>query len=138
MYVSDLSGNMGELEATKTDGTIYRSKMLWAVGNFSRFVRPGMKRVSAVSDGYTNAEDAAKNIMISTYKDEVNKQVVIVLINMTTTTQNINLAGVNFVSASVKSYTTSASKNLSVGSVADLSKIPVEGKSIITLVGNYQ
>jgi len=138
VYVSDLSGNMGELEATKTDGTIYQSKMLWAVGNFSRFVRPGMKRVSAVPDSYSNAEDAAKNIMISTYKDEVNKQVVVVMVNMTTTTQNINLAGVNFVSASVKSYTTSGSKNLSVASVADLSKIPVEGKSIVTLVGNYQ
>jgi O-glycosyl hydrolase len=138
VYVSDLSGNMGELEATKSDGTIYRSKMLWAVGNFSRFIRPGMKRVSAVPDGYTNAEDAAKNIMISTYKDEVNKQVVVVLINMTTTTQNISCTGVNFVSGSVRSYTTSGSKNLSVESVADLSKIPLEGKSIITLVGNYK
>ena len=112
--------------------------MLWAVGNFSRFVRPGMKRVSAVPDSYTNAEDAAKNIMISTYKDEVNKQVVVVMINMTTTAQNLNLTGVNFVPGSVRSYTTSGSKNLSVASVSDLSKIPVEGKSIVTLVGNYQ
>lgn len=137
VYVSDLTGNMGELDATKSDGLIYRSKMLWAVGNFSRFVRPGMKRVSAVPDTYSNAEDAAKNIMISTYKDEVNKQVVVVMINMTTTSQNVNLTGVNFVSGSVKSYTTSASKNLSVGSVSDISKIAVDGKSIITVVGNY-
>ena len=138
VYVSDLSGNMGELEATKSDGTIYKSKMLWAVGNFSRFVRPGMKRVSAALDSYTNPEDAAKNLMISTYKDEVNKQVVIVILNMTTASQNINLTGVNFVSGSVKSYTTSSSKDLSFSSVSDISKIPVEGKSIITLTGNYQ
>ena len=44
----------------------------------------------------------------------------------------------NFVSGSVKSYTTSGSKNLSVGSVSDVLKIPVDGKSIITFVGNYQ
>jgi O-glycosyl hydrolase len=138
VYVSDLSGNMGELEATKSDGLIYQSKMLWAVGNFSRFIRPGMKRVSAIPDSYANNEDAAKNLMISTYKDEVNKQVVVVAVNMTTAAQNINLAGVNFVSGSVKSYTTSGSKNLSVASVPDISKIPIEGKSIITLVGNYQ
>ena len=138
VYVSDLSGNMGEQEATKTDGLIYKSKMLWAVGNFSRFIRPGMKRVSAVTDTYTNPEDAAKNVMISTYKDEVNKQVVIVIINMTTASQNMNLTGVNFVPGSVKSYTTSGSKDLSVSSVSDISKIAVEGKSIITLTGNYQ
>ena len=138
VYVSDVSGNMGELSATKSDCIIYRSKMLWAVGNFSRFVRPGMKRVSAVPDSYTNSEDAAKNLMISTYKDEANKQVVVVIINMTTASKNINLTGVNFASGSVKSYTTSGSKNLSTGSVPDISKISVEGKSIVTLVGNYQ
>lgn len=138
VYVSDLTGNMGELEATRSDGIIYKSKMLWAVGNYSRFIRPGMKRVSAATDSYSNPEDAAKHVMVSTYKDEVNKQVVIVIINMTTASQNINLAGVNFVSGTVKSYTTSSSKDLSASSVSDLSKIAVAGKSIITLVGNYQ
>jgi O-glycosyl hydrolase len=138
VYVSDLSGNMGEVDATKSTGIVYKSKMLWAVGNYSRFVRPGMKRVSAALDSYSNPEDAAKNLMISTYKDEVNKQVVIVIINMTTAAQNINLTGVNFVSGSVKSYITSSTKDLSFSSVSDLSKIPVAGKSIITLVGTYQ
>lgn len=138
VYVSDLSGNMGELQTTKSDGIIYRSKMLWAVGNYSRFVRPGMKRVSALADSYSNAEDAAKNLMISTYKDEVNKQVVVVMVNMTTASKDVNLTGVNFVSGSVRSYTTSGSKNLSMGAVSDVSKIAVEGKSIITLVGTYQ
>jgi O-glycosyl hydrolase len=138
VYVSDLSGNMGELDATKSDGIIYKSKMLWAVGNFSRFVRPGMKRVSASSDTYSNSEEAAQHIMFSAYKDEVNKQAVVVIINMTTAAENINCSGVSFVSGSVKSYTTSGSKDLSVSSVADISKIPVEGKSIITLVGSYQ
>ena len=138
VYVSDLSGNMGELGATKSDGLIYRSKMLWAVGNFSRFIRPGMKRVSSAPDSYSNPEDAAMNLMISAYKDETSKQVVVVVINMTTSSQNINLAGINFVSGSVKSYTTSGSKDLTVSSVSDASKIPIESKSIITLVGNYQ
>lgn len=138
VYVSDPSGNMGELEATKSDGIIYKSKMLWAVGNFSRFIRPGMKRISATPDSYSNTEEAAKNFMISAYKDEANKQVVIVVINMTTASQNINLSGVNFAPGSVKSYTTSGSKDLSVAAVADISKIAVEGRSIITLVGNYQ
>lgn len=138
VYVSDLSGNMGELDATRSDGIIYKSKMLWAVGNYSRFIRPGMKRVSAVTDSYSNAEDAAQHVMVSTYKDEVNKQVVIVVVNMTSASQNINCTGVNFVAGSVKAYTTSGSKDLSVSSVADISKVPVDGKCIITLVGNYQ
>jgi O-glycosyl hydrolase len=138
VYVSDLSGNMGEVEATKSDGIIYKSKMLWAVGNYSRFIRPGMKRISAVPDSYTNAEDAARNFMVSAYKDETNKQLVVVVINMTTAAQNINLSGVNFVNGSVKSYTTSQSKDLSVASIADITKIAIEGRSVITLTGNYQ
>lgn len=138
LYVSDVSGNMGELDATKSDGLIYKSKMFWAVGNFSRFIRPGMKRISAIADTYSNNEDAAKNVMLSAYKDEVNKQVVIVIVNMTSASQNINLSGVSFVSGSVKSYTTSSAKDLTVASVADVSKIAVEAKSIITLTGTYQ
>jgi O-glycosyl hydrolase len=138
VYISDLAGNMGELEATKTDGLIYKSKMLWAMGNFSRFVRPGMKRVSATLDGYSNPEEAVKNLMISAYKDEGNRQIVVVVINMTTNTRTINLNNVNFVPGSVKSYTTSNSKELSSASVSNLSKISIEAKSIVTLVGNYQ
>ena len=76
--------------------------------------------------------------MVSAYKDETNKQLVVVVINMTTAAQNINLSGVNFINGSVKSYTTSQSKDLSVASIADITKIAIEGRSVITLTGNYQ
>lgn len=137
VYVSDLAGNMGELESTKSDGLIYKSKMLWAMGNFSRFVRPGMKRVSASLDGYTNSEDAAKNLMISAYKDETTKQLVVVVVNMTTNPQNINLGNINFSTSPLKSYTTSSSKELGYATVSDLSKVGIEPKSIVTFVGSY-
>ena len=51
VYVTDVNGNMGELPATKNDGLVFKSKMLWALGNYSRFVRPGMIRVDASIDG---------------------------------------------------------------------------------------
>ena len=138
VYVSDLAGNMGELDATKSDGLIYKSKMLWAMGNFSRFIRPGMKRVSASLDGYSNPEEAAKNLMISAYKDEINKQVVVVVVNMTNDSRNINLSNINFASGGVKSYTTSGSKDLSYAPVSNVSKIAIDAKSVVTLVGSYQ
>jgi O-glycosyl hydrolase len=137
VYVSDLAGNMGELESTKTDGLIHKSKMLWAVGNFSRFIRPGMKRVSASLDNYFNAEETSKSLMISAYKDETLKQLVVVVINMLTTSASINLSGSYFSTSPIKSYTTSASKELSYSTVSDLSKVEVEPRSIITLVGGY-
>ena len=41
----------------KHDGNIYDSKLLWVMGNFSRFVRPGMKRVElSRNDGLSTAE----------------------------------------------------------------------------------
>jgi len=136
VYIADPAGNMGELEATKSDGIIYKSKMLWAMGNFSRFIRPGMKRVSIALDGYSNPEDAAKSLMISAYKDEVNKKMVVVVINMTADSRNINLAG-SFTSGTVKSYITSNSKDLTYTSVSNLSKVPVGAKSIVTFTGSY-
>jgi O-glycosyl hydrolase len=137
VYVSDLAGNMGELETTKTDGLIYRSKMLWALGNFSRFVRPGMKRVNASLDGYSNPEEASKSLMISAYKDETSRQLVIVVINMLTTSRVINFSGNYFSNSPVKSYSTSASKELSHSTVSQLSKVEIEPRSIVTLVGSY-
>lgn len=138
VYISDLAGNMGELESTKADGLVYSSKMLWALGNYSRFIRPGMKRVSASLEGYSAPEDASKSLMTSAYKDENTKQLVVVVVNMTTNAQTLNLGSVNYTTNSVKSYTTANAKELSPGVVSNLSKVEIEPRSVVTFVGNYQ
>lgn len=44
----DYKDGLVYIDYDKHDGTIYESKMLWAMGNFSRFIRPGMSRVEVL------------------------------------------------------------------------------------------
>lgn len=39
---SDYKDGLVYIDKNKTDGQVYDSKMLWALGNYSRFVSPGV------------------------------------------------------------------------------------------------
>lgn len=138
VYVTDINGNMGELPATKNDGLVFKSKMLWALGNYSRFVRPGMIRVDAAIDGFSDAQVAASKFMISAYKNPPSKEMVIVVINMTGTDEKMTLTGLNCSAGTLKTYTTSGTKDLQFSESAARDKIAIDAKSITTLTGTYQ
>jgi O-glycosyl hydrolase len=136
--IADPVGTMGELPATKSDGIIYKSKMLWAFGNYSRFVRPGMIRVDAALSGITDATTAASSMMISAYKNPTTKELVVVVINMGTTDERMKLGGINFSSPNLKTYTTDTNKELQFSTTASSGNITIGARSIVTFVGNYQ
>ena len=75
-----------EAQTTKdlTDGFFSDTKLLYTLGQYSRFVRPGMKRVDVSRSDDLSVVDALKNDMYSAYIDEDTKQVVIVAINTRT------------------------------------------------------
>jgi O-glycosyl hydrolase len=136
VYITNANGGMGENENTKNDGLIYKSKMLWAMGNYSRFIRPGMIRVNAQLEKFTTTE-AAVGMMISAYKNPQKKELVIVVVNMTDKSEKIKLSGLNFASPKLKAYTTTELKEMKA-SEATADNITIEGKSITTFVGTYQ
>lgn len=138
VYVADANGTMGELPATKMDGQIYRSKMLWALGNYSRFIRPGMVRVDAALDGITTPQIAATKLMISAYKNTSAKEVVVVVINMTSNNEKIKLNGLNLANTTLKTYTTSENKELQFSQSNAAEGVTVGAKSITTFVGTYK
>jgi O-glycosyl hydrolase len=137
VYIADANGVMGENANTKNDGTIYKSKMLWALGNYSRFIRPGMIRVNMQLEKFTNTTDAAVGVMVSAYKNPQKKELVVVVVNMVDKAEKIKLSGLNFASAKLKAYTTTDIKELKFSEVA-ADNITIEGKSITTFVGTYQ
>jgi len=138
VYVTDPTGSIN-LNNSKNDGIVSDSKQLWCMGNFSRFVRPGMKRVSASINGIDDAT-AASSFMISTYKDAVAKKMVIVVINMGNSAKKFTLDGlgssINITGNKLDSYTTSGSKSLA-RSVSSADNINIEPKSVTTFVGTY-
>ena len=57
--------------------TIYPARLLWALGNYSRFVRPGMRRVELRGDRHD-----IRGLMGSAYKDDQARRLVAVYVNM--------------------------------------------------------
>jgi O-glycosyl hydrolase len=76
----------------KNDGQIFDSKTLWAFGNFSRFVKPGMKRVALTrSDGRGDGQ-TLDGLMASSFVSGDKSKTTIVLINYGETSIPVKLA----------------------------------------------
>ena len=137
VYVNDLNGQMGERPSTTTDGTVVESKMLWSLGNFSRFVRPGMVRVKAIIEGLEDPFTSATSLMISAFKNSKERELVIVIINATANSKKISIQGLSNIANEYKKYTTSSTKDLQFSLESAKELIEIESKSISTLVMNY-
>ncbi|WP_290792292.1 glycoside hydrolase [Flavihumibacter sp. UBA7668] len=138
VYVADNSGTMGELASTQQDGLVYPSKMLWAFGNYARFIRPGMIRVDASLEKNTDTRTAATNLMLSAYKNPTTKEFVLVLINMTIVEEEMNLSGIQLASDEVHVYTTSGTQELRHQVKSGSDPMIITPKSVITITGTYQ
>jgi O-glycosyl hydrolase len=64
-----------------TDGFYNDTKLLYTLGQYSRFVRPGMKRAGVTRSDNLTETDALKSQMFSAYINEGTKQVVVVATN---------------------------------------------------------
>ena len=122
----------------ESDGTYYESKMLWGLGNYSRFIRPGMKRVVVRrSDGSTPRQDV-KRLKVSSYVDAPRNIAVTVLVNSAQKAEVVQLDFEGMAIDSVIPYVTSAADDLAPYGLltpADLIEIPA--RSIVTLVGYH-
>lgn len=138
VYVNDPSGQINVTNA-KTNGIPLDSKQLWSLGNYSRFIRPGMKRVEAGVQGVADPVQAARSLMVSAYKDEANKKLVVVIINPETASKTVRLTGstLSIAGNTVNAYTTDAGSNLKK-SVTPANDIVIKARSIVTLTGSYQ
>ncbi|MGN8069402.1 glycoside hydrolase [Mucilaginibacter sp. SG564] len=112
------------IDKNKTDGNFYTSKMLWAMGNYSRFIKPGAVRVDATISSITS-----KPLLVSAFKD--GKNIVAVIINPNT---DEVITGFNTQVRFTTSYLTSQADELKARKI-DGSKITIPARSVITLTG---
>ncbi|SOD79698.1 glycoside hydrolase [Spirosoma fluviale] len=136
VYINGPDGAYKNHDNARNDGQVVDSKQLWAFGNYARFVRPGMKRI-AVRLADSNPVKEAGQCMVSAYKDERRKQLVLVCINMTPTAKTLPLKGPAIRNSRFTCYTTSETKTLAK-SVVSSGVIQLEPRSVVTLVGSYK
>ena len=119
-------------------GNYYESKMLWAMGNFSRFIRPDMMRVTTSrSDGSLPLKNAT-SLMVSSYVDAPRNIVVTVFVNWAEESKAVELEFQGMEIDSLIPYVTSASDDLaSYALLKPADQIEIPARSIVTLVGYH-
>ncbi|MCD9576933.1 glycoside hydrolase [Flavobacterium soyae] len=138
IHVDDGASNgAGNSDYCKNDGYIRDSKTLWALGNFSFFVKPGMVRVQIPSvDNAASVND----VMVTAYKDAVNKKLVVVAVNISKSAKayKLNLAGGTLADNKLTPYTTSETLSLKKGTAVDATNIQIPARAVVTYVGSYK
>jgi len=110
------------------------SKLLWALGNYSRFVRPGMRRLEIKRNDGATEEETAAGLMVSAYVDPATDKIVLVAENYSDKPEKLRIARTGFKnneSVRYRLYETSASADLAFkGKVAEEGEVPP--RSIVT------
>lgn len=122
------------IDKDKADGNFYESKMLWALGNYSRFIRPGYQRI-AVDTGKEN--QLSPDLLVSAYHSTDEEEVVIVLVNSGIQDFEAKLE-LDGTSSSIKSLNLT-SKEMDLQTIQlDVSQetVTIPARSIVTVVLN--
>jgi glucuronoarabinoxylan endo-1,4-beta-xylanase len=113
----------------KENGQI--SKRGWCMAQYTKFVRPGFKRVDATKSPTTN-------VYVSAYKG--GDQLVIVAVNTNTSSKTLTFSLNGARVTEFTQYTTSSSKNLASGGTISVSgssfSATIDAQSVATWVGN--
>lgn len=118
----------------RNGGTIVDNRNLWVLGNYSRFIRPGYKRVEL------SGADDINGLMGSAYLSPNGKNAVAVYVNMGHGDRAItcNLANPSICIDTLKKYTTSASLALNwdrnMPATYSGEAITIPARSVVTLV----
>jgi glucuronoarabinoxylan endo-1,4-beta-xylanase len=123
------SGNSGCLYDTSAKAW---AKRLWVMGNFSRFVRPGWKRVAT-------SGSAPSGVLVSAYINPANNALSIVAINSNTSSKSVSFYISGNAPCSLTPYETSASQNLGAGSAVTVAQsrvtVTLNAQSVTTFTG---
>ncbi|RLD95318.1 MAG: hypothetical protein DRJ29_03160 [Bacteroidetes bacterium] len=131
VYLDDGSegetGKMGgHVESLQHDGTVRDSKLLWVLGNYSRFVRPGMLRIKCELSKEQSPENG---ILISAYKVPESGNIVYVLVNLSEETLDVHMGE----DVKVSTYTTDKDHNMGF-KTQPLNAVILPARSVVTVL----
>jgi O-glycosyl hydrolase len=139
LAVSTYNYNDGLLVADDAKKTIKDTKLTWAFGNFSRFVRPGAIRLEATLSNNPTIITQTESLMVSSYKHINDKKMTIVAINMSKKEipLKFKIDGVKI--SKFDAYETSGAKNLEkTETISSDDEYIIPPKSITTFYGDIE
>lgn len=80
----DYKDGLVYIDSNKNNGMVYDSKMLWAMGHYSRFIKEGYQRVELKRSDNQSLEQSINGLLISAYKSPDSSKVVVVMVNQRT------------------------------------------------------
>ena len=135
----DYKDGLVYIDMNKNDGNVYDSKILWALGNYSRFIRPGMHRYSVIRSDNQNDERYSTGLMASGYAPVDKSEAIFVLVNYAkTVTYPVKVKTIDNRKATlIRIYTTSAKSDenlkFSIPENQD-DVISIPPRSVVTIV----
>ncbi|MCW9708116.1 glycoside hydrolase [Fodinibius salsisoli] len=136
----DYKDGLVYIDKDTQNGEVYDSKLLWGLGNFSRFIRPGAVRLGGSRSDNATPEEAAGQLMVSAYFHDEQNKLTIVLVNYgdreRPVTVSLENAGDHTLS-NLTPYLTSSEADLQKQeAVASDESVTVPARSIMTLQGD--
>ena len=129
----DYKDGLVYIDKKKEDGQFYESKMLWALGNYSRFVRPGYQRISIESP---ESGDMDKNFLYSAYRNPDDSEIVVVVVNSGQEDMPLQLQLQGEEAGALDYYVTSSEKELEARELNASEDLIAPKRSITTVVFN--
>jgi len=125
------------IDNKKDDGNIYESKLLWALGNYSFFIKEGFQRIDISRSDRQSVEQSINGLLVSAYRSVNGSKMVAVIVNQRDLTIPLNFKIDGKTSFKGKKYITSGQRedNLAYrGEVQQEEIIDVPARSIVTVV----
>jgi len=120
------------------NGQIFESKMLWALGHYSRFIRPGMRRIGVLRNGERKKKVGFDKILISGYKTEEEERFVVVAVNQKYDSISVTLSQQNMPEGKkVKVYQTTSESDENLTKMGNKNigqQITLPPRSLVTMV----
>ena len=133
----DYKDGLVYIDHNQGNGDIYDSKLLWGLGNYSRFLQPGSKRVAVTRSDEAGPREAAQGLMVSAYRAANGGRPVVVAVNQEQSERELHVSvdGRDDIST-WKPYVTSSGNDLAPqpGRPAG-DTLTVPPRSIVTYVG---
>ena len=123
----DIGKPGGVVENLQNNGELKESKLLWVLGNYSRFIRPGMVRVKCELSGNQSPEDG--RLLISAYKDPNNVDLVCVITNLSENNLIVDFCQ----EGKAQTYTTDEVRDMGF-SLQKMNKVDIPHRSVVTVL----